>query len=279
MAAGLVLVLHGPAMAQPPPSPGPTPPSPPSDAHADLAAQANNPNAPLLQAAVEYGYVAEVKGAEGYSSEILFLVGGPVSRSRVLPFPQITRLEIPVATTPNPGRTTGLGDVGLFHTGVAALNRSLSLGFGYALVFPTATSEQTGGGKWQLGPALVLIYTGVRHLAVGALIQNPISIGGDSTRAAVNQLQVTPTLTYSLRGGWFVGLGDFNWTLDWEAGTTLIPLVLQFGKVTKIGKQGVSLSAEVGPWVVHPDPPYPVWGVRVSVGFLFPGVVIGKRKH
>lgn len=57
------------------------------------------------------------------------------------------------------------------------------------------------------------------------------------------------------------------------------PNVLQVGKVLRMGRHGLSLSAEGGPWVVHPDPPYPAWGVRVGVGLLFPGVTIGKPKH
>jgi hypothetical protein len=59
---------------------------------------------------------------------------------------------------------------------------------------------------------------------------------------------------------------------------TYLPLVLQVGKVVKLGRHGLSLSAEAGPWVAHPDPPYPVWGVRISAGLLFPGVSIGKGK-
>jgi hypothetical protein len=122
------------------------------------------------------------------------------------------------------------------------------------------------------------MYTGFPNLIVGAVIQNPISIAGDDARPAVNELQVTPTLTYTLPHGWFVGLGDFDWVFDWEGDSALIPLVLQVGKVVKLGRHGLSLSAEAGPWVAHPDPPYPVWGVRVSAGLLFPGVSIGKGK-
>ncbi|MFI4945970.1 MAG: hypothetical protein ACHP85_22035 [Burkholderiales bacterium] len=255
-------------------------PSAPPATHADLSAQANNPNAPLFQAYLQFGVVPETKGLDGYASEVQLLAGGPVLLPRFLTIPQLLRLEVPLLTTPNPGRVTGLGDIDLVDVAMVVRKKSLSLGVGFALVLPAATSSRTGSGKWQLGPALGIMYTGVPNLIVGAVIQNPISIGGDSTREDVNELQITPTVTYTLPHGWFVGLGDFDWVFDWEGDSTLVPLVLQVGKVTKIGRHGLSLSAEAGPWIVHPDPPYPVWGVRVAAGVLFPGVTFGKgKKH
>ncbi len=43
-------------------------------------------------------------------------------------------------------------------------------GFGPAFVFPTATSRPLGQGKWQLGPTVAAIYTGIKNLTVGAIL-------------------------------------------------------------------------------------------------------------
>ena len=233
---------------------------------------------PCSRTYLQYGFVPETRGLDGYASELQLLAAGPVLLPRFLTTPQLFRLEIPLLTTPNPDRVTGLGDIDLVDVVMVVRKKTLSLGVGIATVLPTATSSKTGSGKWQLGPALGLMYTGIPNLIVGAVIQNPISIAGDDARPAVNELQITPTLTCTLPGGWFVGLGDFDWVFDWEGDSALVPLVLQVGKVVKLGRHGQSLSAEAGPWVAHPDPPYPVWGVRISAGLLFPGVSIGKGK-
>ena len=44
---------------------------------------------------------------------------------------------------------------------------------GLSFVFPTASSENLGQGKWQIGPAIALMYTGIQNLVFGAVFQNP----------------------------------------------------------------------------------------------------------
>jgi hypothetical protein len=123
------------------------------DKHAELSAQANNPNAPLLQTYLQYGFVPETKGLDGHASELQLLAAGPVLLPRFLTAPQLFRLEVPLLTTPNPDRVTGLGDIDLVDVVMVVRKKTLSLGVGIATVLPTATSPKTGGGKWQLGPA------------------------------------------------------------------------------------------------------------------------------
>ena len=72
---------------------------------------------------------------------------------------------------------------------------------------------------------------------------------------------ITPTFTFNLKEGWFVGLSDYNWTFNWEHGGTAamplgvsatLPLGVQVGKVVTIGRQPVSLSVEAGGVAVRP---------------------------
>ena len=127
-------------------------------------------------------------------------------------------------------------------------------GFGPALVFPTASDEALGQGKWQAGPAVALIYTRVKNLTAGAVWQNPISFAGSPDRPDVNNLIITPTLTYNLEDGWFAGLSDFDWSFDWEnGGAATVLLGAQVGKLVRIGHQNISLSIEVGGAVASPS--------------------------
>jgi hypothetical protein len=48
--------------------------------------------------------------------------------------PQLVRLEVPLLTTPNPGRVTGLGDIDPVDVAMVVRKKSLSLGVGFALV-------------------------------------------------------------------------------------------------------------------------------------------------
>jgi hypothetical protein len=126
-------------------------------------------------------------------------------------------------------------------------------GFGPELVFPTATEIQLGAGKWQAGPSVALIYTGVKNLTAGFVLENPISFAGSRHRPAVNQIVITPTFTFNLAEGWFFGMSDYNLTWNWEnGGAATIPLGVQVGKVVRIGKQPISLSVEAGGAAARP---------------------------
>jgi hypothetical protein len=157
-------------------------------------------------------------------------------------------------------------------------------GFGPELVFPTATEIQLGAGKWQAGPSVALIYTGVKNLTAGFVLQNPISFAGSPHRPAVNQMVITPTFTFNLSQGWFIGMSDYNLTWNWEnGGAATIPLGVQVGKVVRIGKQPISLSVEAGGAAARPaGTPNPglILGFELSPIFKFhvgPGQKIKVR--
>ena len=163
-------------------------------------------------------------------------------------------------------RQTGVGDLQVFD--LITIKQSWGKwGFGPALVFPTASAKALGAGKWQAGPSVALMYTGTKNLVAGAILQNPISYAGSPDRPGVNNLIVTPTLTYTFKEGWFAGLSDFNWTFNWKnGGAGLVPLGVQVGKVFRIGKQAFSFSVEAGGTVKRPaNTPNP--GLIIGIEF------------
>jgi hypothetical protein len=102
------------------------------------------------------------------------------------------------------------------------------------------------------------------------IIQNPISIAGDNNRETVNEMTIQRIAQYSLPKGWYVSIGDFNWTLDWKAGgNPTIPVALQVGRVVPIFGQQWNLAIEPFYVAVHAGPSER-WGIRFGTGLLLP---------
>lgn len=245
----------------------------------EIANQANNPAAPLSLIQFRNILLPSVSGTDGATNGFQIQPVLPIGPFESFGFVQLVKMTMEFPTLPGPGGGTGFGDFQLFD--LVTIKQSWGRwGFGPALVFPTASSEEFGAGKWQAGPAVALIYTNIENLTVGAVWQNPISYAGSPDRPDVNSLIITPTLTYNLKEGWFMGLSDYNWTFNWEdGGAATIPLGIQVGKVLSIGKQPFSASIEVGGAAVRPDDsPNP----GLIIGFEFTPIFnwhLGHKKH
>jgi hypothetical protein len=194
----------------------------------------------------------------------------PVRKGGIIPVSQILRLTVPVVTTAGPDRKTGLGDTTFVDLFVANPAQWGIWGLGYTLVAPTAANDDLGQGKWQLGPAATTMYYGLQDWQIGGLIQNPVSFAGDDDRPNVNTLQIQPIVNY-LKGDWYFGAGDFNWTYDWKQKEWTIPLAFQAGRISQIGEHKYNLSFEVEWTAVRPDDAVvPRWGIRLGLVLLLP---------
>jgi hypothetical protein len=237
----------------------------------ELAAKANDPTAPMFQLTFDNTFVGSSRGSEGVANSMLFQPVLPLGPRKHFPFSQVIRPSLPLLTTPGPDRTTGVGDVTLFDLFAPAEKPKWgSWGIGPVFVFPTGRDERLSAGKWQIGPAAALLYEAVPNLQVGAIVQNPISFAGHGDQPDVKQLMIQPIAQYNLPRGWYVSMGDLNWTFDWEnGGRATIPLAFQLGRVLKIGAQHYNLSVEPFYTVLHEDPS-PRWGVRFGFTLLLP---------
>ena len=224
----------------------------------ELANQVNNPAAPLTLLQFRDVLLPSVPGTNGAVNAFQIQPVLPIGPFHSFPIVQLVKITIPfnalpLAAVPSTTGESGMGDfavVDLFTFGA----KWGKWGFGPSLVFPTASSTLLGQGKWQAGPTVALIYTAKKNLTVGLIAQNPISFAGDATRPDVNNLIITPTLTYTLKHGVFAGLSDFNWTFNWEdGGAPTIPIGFQIGKIVRLRKQPVSLSIEVGGVAARPS--------------------------
>lgn len=182
-----------------------------------LAKEANDPTAPLTLVQFRDVLVPHVPGYDTPGNSFQIEPVFPIFPSRLLPFEQLVKMTLPFPTTPNPGSQSGLGDFQLFD--LVSIKQSWGRwGFGPAFIFPTATASSLGQGKFQAGPALGLVYTSITNLTIGAVVQNPVSFAGDSSRPPTSALGISPTLTYNLPHGWFAGFSDFDMTFDWRKG-------------------------------------------------------------
>jgi hypothetical protein len=134
------------------------------------------------------------------------------------------------------GTRTEFGDLPWFD--IAALpwpdrrKTGLLVGIGPTFVFPTATSRSAGQGAWQAGPALGVIYTGVRGLLIGFIAQNPIGFAYTSpNRPPQNTLQFQPVLALHLWDKWYLRSAEANWTMGWHRrSATMLPLSIGIGR-------------------------------------------------
>ncbi len=74
-----------------------------------------------------------------------------------------------------------------------------------------------------------------------------------------------------LWGDWYFGVGDFNATWDWDDSEATIPLAFQVGKIHKMGRHKVNISAEFEWTAIYPDDAVvPRWGIRPGFVLVLP---------
>ena len=130
----------------------------------------------------------------------------------VMPFYNI----VPHETAPgNFERAAGLGDLALVELLSPAHSGNWILGAGPTAIFPTATSEFTGQGKWQLGPTVVVGYL-TKEFFIGVFPQQWWSIGGQHGRPDTNQMNLQPIASLFFGEGWSIGYSG-NILADWNA--------------------------------------------------------------
>jgi hypothetical protein len=242
----------------------------PSAPKQSLQAAAADPTWPLIQAALDYDFAVSNRGGNGSAYRLLFQPVIPLPPFEGFPIGQIIRPSLPLIESPGPDRVTGLGDLTIFDVFLPRRFSWGALGAGPVFVFPTATDDRLGQGKWQLGPAAALIYQAIPHVQIGAILQNPISFAGDADRSSVNQLLVQPIAQYNFPDGWYVSMGDLSWTFDWkQGGEATIPLAFQAGRVFPLFGQQWNLAVEPFYTVVHSGPS-PRWGFRFGFSLLLP---------
>ncbi len=228
---------------------------------------------------------------ERWSSNLQFQPVLPVSLTKE--WNLITRPVIPLfVTQPHPDveagtppqvnleTTTGFGDTILLEmlSPAPSIAGNWLLGVGPTFIFPTASTDFTGQGKWQVGPSVVVGYLSKKYI-LGFFVQNWTSFAGDSSRPRpnVNQMNLQPIAAYFLPGGWSIGYSGnilANWKAD-ENNAWTVPLGLNVGKVFKFGILPVKISVAGQYMPIHPDTFGQKWNIQVQFTPVIPKLIKG----
>ena len=175
------------------------------------------------------------------------------------------------------GRTTGLGDIA--YVGLVGPKRlpkigngKLFLAAGPTLLFPSASEDILGQGKWQAGPAFAAGYL-TEHWRLGVFPQQWWSFAGEDYRRSVNQMNLQYFLYYAPKPEWEIGMSP-NAFVNWNASSgnkVTFPVGLGVHHLLNIGPLPVSIGIEASYSVIHPnDLPGSRWGIRFTVMPLMP---------
>lgn len=251
-----------------------------SDKHAQdaepkqtLAQKSLDPTSDLKQFLVQNRFIPSTFDADGYANLLTIGIQYPIPKSPAFPIRQLWNLDIPILTLP--GGPTGLGDIELFDLFVFGEGRLRGgrwwrAALGPVFVFPTATEDELGTGKWSMGPTVGAILS-AQKWQIAILIQNPISFAGGSNRPDVNELIWQPLCVYFLEKGWYIGIEGTPKSINWknDAAAT-IPVGARIGRVTEYGRRQINLFVEPEYTLVHDETPIAEWSILIGFNFLFP---------
>lgn len=191
----------------------------------------------------------------------------------VMPFYNI----IPHQTPPGEfERTAGLGDLILLENLSPLHSGHWLVGAGPTFIFPTATSDFTGQGKWQAGPSLVVGYL-TKNFILGLFPQQWWSIGGEHRRSNTNQLNLQPFAAVFVGDGWNIGYSG-NILANWRAPSEdiwTLPIGLGVGKVVKLGRLPVKIQLSVQYMPVHPRISGQEWNAQILIVPVIPKLIKG----
>ncbi len=284
--AVLVLVAAF-AAADPPPTATPPPGGAGAGSMEEVNKQLSNPIGSTWSIAFQQSnYRLEVAGhSDQWSSNLNFQPMLPVRLTKdwfLITRPIVTLMNsVPYLEPQDPSqlrRTTTLGDTVLTEmVGPSArLVGNWLLGIGPTFTFPTAASDLTGQGKWQVGPAAVLGYMSQKWIA-GVFVQDWASFAGDRERPDTDQMKLQPIMAFFLPNRWTIGYSGTlvaNWKADSSEAWT-IPVGVSVSKLLMAGRLPVKVGIAAQYMVRHPSSFGQKWNFQISVTPVIPNLVKG----
>ena len=192
----------------------------------------------------------------------------------------IARPVIPLVTSPVAdsgskdgfsGHETGLGDIQLLSLYGPDKSDGLVWGIGPTFKFPTATDDLLGAGKWQTGPAAMLLNLGDTWTS-GLVVQHWWSFAGDDDRASTNQTDLQYIFRRKIPGAASIGMGP-TMTIDWQAeegNRITLPIGLGITKTVRFGKTPVKIRFEPQYSLLKPDDFGTTWNFRFQITPVIP---------
>jgi hypothetical protein len=191
---------------------------------------------------------------------------GPITMINQFVLPLVIQPEV----VPNGPSAFGIGDIEYQFLLSNARGRKIFGGIGGSVVFPTASSSLTGQGKFSAGP-IIGFQLDIEAWVASLLINNIWSIAGDGSRPGVKQMQMSPSVNYNFKSGWFL-TSNPTITANWEAPNNnrwVVPLGGGGGKVFNIGSQSINLTTQFFYNAIRPQGSG-IFTWSLNLEFLFP---------
>ncbi|EHM02630.1 hypothetical protein HMPREF9946_00899 [Acetobacteraceae bacterium AT-5844] len=262
LAAVLLMVMSGTAGAQSHHPEG-------SDAH--LAQQLQNPIAALINVPFQNNFDFDGgPSGDGFNYTVNFQPIVPIRLTD--DWTLVTRTIVPFSHTERyfPDHEHGLGDITQsFFLSPRVSAPGLTVGFGAAFLYPTATNDQLGSRQWGAGPTAIAVQQ--KGAWTFGLLANHLwnisDSGSRGTRERLNQTLAQPFISYTFGGG-FSLIATSESTYDWTARQWTVPIGGGFTQLVKIGELPVNLGLQAR---YYPEAPstYAEWGVRFVATFVF----------
>lgn len=179
------------------------------------------------------------------------------------------------------GRTTGLGDSVLLTLVGPNTDDGWIFAGGASQIFPTATEDILGQGKWQAGPAFLVVRLGkdygglgIENWNVGALGQQWWSYAGEDNRRETSQADIQYFINWKATPTQLIGMTP-NISIDWTAdGPDKVSFPIGLGTIGlfKIGPLPIRWGVEAQYYVTQPDAVAREWNFRVFIAPIMPNL-------
>lgn len=185
----------------------------------------------------------------------------------------IIRTIVPIidAESPAPGidDAFGLGDTvqSFFFSPKEPTSGGWVLGAGPVMLWPTATDDLLGSGKWGAGPTALALRQ-INGWTYGVLANHLWSYAGDEDRAEVNATFIQPFVSFTTKSQTTIAFNTET-TYDWTREQWTVPLNLTVAQLFKVGGKPMQFTIG-GRYYVETPEGGPEWGVRAVLTFLFP---------
>ncbi|MEP1473003.1 MAG: hypothetical protein ABJK20_15010 [Halieaceae bacterium] len=157
---------------------------------------------------------------------------------------------------------SGMGDIGFDLAYGRTTDTGLLWAVGMISTLPTATKDELGPDRWNLGPEFLIGKISKKYV-VGALTTYQTDIGG-SGDADVSLTTFNAFATFLPGAGWNVGSAPIM-SYDHENSQWTLPLNLSFGKTVIWNGRPWKLGAEINYFVDQPDAFGPRWMFGINI--------------
>lgn len=242
---------------------------------ADLAQKIQNPLADLISVPFQNNWDFGIgpENATRYTLNVQPIIPISLDEKWLL----VVRTIVPVIHAEAPARGldshSGMGDiVQSFFLAPRSDPGTLGWGLGPVFLWPTATEDALGAGKWGMGPTAVAVIQ--EHGWTGGMLANHIwsyAGTGNEDRDDVSASMLQPFVSYLVKKTYTTFAVTSETVYDWEASDWTIPVNLTVSQMLKIGKLPIQVAAGPRVYVERPSNG-PDWGLRCTVNFLLPGI-------